>query len=66
MMHAMCFYVNFGGLSCSLRSSASRTLLVNSFDGLLMSPFCDLCVERPQLHRRGAEDGVGVVQVRHV
>ena len=38
-MHAMCFHVKFGGLSCSLRSSASWTRLMNSFDGILMSPF---------------------------
>ena len=38
-MNAMCFHDKFGGLSCSLRSSASWTRLVNSFDEILMSPF---------------------------
>ena len=39
MMHAMCSHVKSGGLSCSLRSSASWARLVNSFDRILMSPF---------------------------
>ena len=38
-MNAMCFRVKFGGSPCSLRSSASWTRLVNSFEGILRSRF---------------------------
>ena len=55
-----CVSFSTSGLSCSLCSSAQWPLRI------LMSPLCNLCVDRVQLHRRGADDGTGVVQVRHV
>ena len=54
------FTVLFSLQVCKLDSSHA-SLRQNA-----QEPFCDLCVERPQLHRREAEDGARAVQVRHV
>ena len=60
MLNAMCFLIKIGALSFSLRSSASRTRLVNSFDRMLKRHIS--CVECGDLHRRGAADGAGLVR----
>ena len=60
MLNAICFHVNIGALSFSLRSSASRIRLMLPFDRM-PKRHCS-CVECGELHRRGAADGAGVVR----
>ena len=64
-MNAMSFHVKIGGLSGSLRSSASRTRLMLPCDRILMSPFAISVSSVPNSIEEDA-DGARVVQVRHV